>query len=82
MGTQSLHREFGEEKICVSESYVVDMEHLSNLVEKDINANSRITVSSSSSSQCFFVFSYSEHYALLLPYYFFSTRCSIVEIRI
>ncbi|KAM3343693.1 putative protein isoform X1 [Capsicum galapagoense] len=44
MGTQSLHREFGEEKICVSESYVVDMEHLSNLVEKDINANSRITL--------------------------------------
>ncbi|XP_055807365.1 uncharacterized protein LOC129876084 [Solanum dulcamara] len=45
MATQSLKREFtGEEKIYVSESFVVDMEHLSHLVEKDINANSRITL--------------------------------------
>lgn len=49
MATQSLKREFtGEEKIYVSESFVVDMEHISHLVEKDINANSRSTVSSSS----------------------------------
>ncbi|CAN4117421.1 unnamed protein product [Withania somnifera] len=44
MGTQSLNREFEEEeKISVSESFVVDMEHISHLIEKDINANSRIT---------------------------------------
>ncbi|XP_060203359.1 uncharacterized protein LOC132631695 isoform X2 [Lycium barbarum] len=56
---QSLKREFGEkgvEKIYVSEninglqytntkseSFVVDMERISHLVEKDMNANSRIT---------------------------------------
>ncbi|KAJ8534919.1 hypothetical protein K7X08_016647 [Anisodus acutangulus] len=55
---QSLNREFGVEKISVfennnnglectntkSESFVVDMEHISHLVEKDMNANSRITL--------------------------------------
>lgn len=50
MATQSLNGEFSEEKVYVSESFVVDMEHISHhLVEKEINANSRITVSSYSS---------------------------------
>ncbi|KAH0778143.1 hypothetical protein KY290_004570 [Solanum tuberosum] len=45
MATQSLKGEFGEEKVYVSESFVVDMEHISHhLVEKEINANSRITL--------------------------------------
>ncbi|XP_049356681.1 uncharacterized protein LOC125821309 [Solanum verrucosum] len=45
MATQSLKGKFGEEKVYVSESFVVDMEHISHhLVEKEINANSRITL--------------------------------------
>lgn len=44
MATQSLKKEFEEEKVYVSESFVVDMEHISHLVEKEINANSRITL--------------------------------------
>ncbi|XP_004248392.3 uncharacterized protein [Solanum lycopersicum] len=45
MATQSLNGEFSEEKVYVSESFVVDMEHISHhLVEKEINANSRITL--------------------------------------
>ncbi|KAK4723286.1 hypothetical protein R3W88_026065 [Solanum pinnatisectum] len=45
MATQSLNKEFGEQKVYVSESFVVDMEHISHhLVEKEINANSRITL--------------------------------------
>ncbi|KAL3325401.1 hypothetical protein AABB24_036567 [Solanum stoloniferum] len=45
MATQCLNKEFGEEKVYVSESFVVDMEHISHhLVEKEINANSRITL--------------------------------------